>query len=129
MTNWLRARPGLFLKQTGLISETKILPVGALADIQAQPKDELARIGAENLHKAVIIKLNGGLVTSMGMQKAKSLLKVKDDYSFLDIIVRQARHLNRTVSEPHCGTSTIRRPRSETLGKPITFRKNCSKQI
>jgi len=31
------------------------------------------------------------------MQRAKSLLKVKDDYSFLDIIVRQARHLNRPV--------------------------------
>ena len=35
--------------ETGLIPETKIRPIEALADIQAQPTDELARIGAEEL--------------------------------------------------------------------------------
>jgi UTP--glucose-1-phosphate uridylyltransferase len=83
--------------ETGLIPETEILPVEALADIQAQPADELARIGAGNLSKAVIIKLNGGLGTSMGMQKAKSLLKVKGDFSFLDIIVKQTRCFDQPV--------------------------------
>ena len=36
-----------------------------------------------------MIKLNGGLGTSMGMEKAKSLLEVKEGHTFLDIIVRQ----------------------------------------
>ena len=41
------------------------------------------------LDEAVVIKLNGGLGTSMGMDRAKSLLEVKDGLSFLDIIARQ----------------------------------------
>ena len=40
-----------------------------------------------------MIKLNGGLGTSMGMTRAKSLLEVKDGLTFLDIIVRQAQQL------------------------------------
>ena len=36
-----------------------------------------------------MIKLNGGLGTSMGMTEPKSLLEVKDGLTFLDIIVRQ----------------------------------------
>jgi UTP--glucose-1-phosphate uridylyltransferase len=43
----------------------------------------------EALDKAVVIKLNGGLGTSMGMERAKSLLEVKDGRSFLDIIAGQ----------------------------------------
>ena len=39
----------------------------------------------------MIIKLNGGLGTSMGMEKAKSLLQVRKGKSFLDIIVDQVR--------------------------------------
>ena len=36
-----------------------------------------------------MLKLNGGLGTSMGMTRAKSLIEVKDGLSFLDVIVRQ----------------------------------------
>ena len=36
-----------------------------------------------------MIKLNGGLGTSMGLDRAKSLLEVRDGLSFLDIIARQ----------------------------------------
>jgi UTP--glucose-1-phosphate uridylyltransferase len=43
----------------------------------------------EALDQTVVLKLNGGLGTSMGMTKAKSLLSVKDGMTFLDIIVRQ----------------------------------------
>ncbi len=42
------------------------------------------------LARTVIIKLNGGLGTSMGLSKAKSLLPVKGNLNFLDIIARQA---------------------------------------
>ena len=41
-------------------------------------------------NQTVIIKLNGGLGTSMGLSEAKSLLKVKEEYTFLDIIANQA---------------------------------------
>ena len=42
-----------------------------------------------------MLKLNGGLGTSMGMTRAKSLLEVKDGLTFLDIIVRQVLDLRR----------------------------------
>jgi len=41
------------------------------------------------LCKLAVIKLNGGLGTSMGLKKAKSLLPVKHGLSFLDIIAQQ----------------------------------------
>jgi len=41
----------------------------------------------------VVVKLNGGLGTSMGMTRAKSLLEVKPGLCFLDVIARQVLHL------------------------------------
>jgi UTP--glucose-1-phosphate uridylyltransferase len=43
----------------------------------------------------VVIKLNGGLGTSMGMTRAKSLIEAKDGLSFLDVIARQVHELRR----------------------------------
>ena len=45
------------------------------------------------LEKLVVIKLNGGLGTSMGLKKAKTLLKVKGELNFLDIIAKQILNL------------------------------------
>src|SRR5512141_112423 len=72
--------------ETGMIPESSIEPVDipALADVDLPdpaPTDGLAR--------TVVIKLNGGLGTSMGLDRAKSLLEVRDGLSFLDIIARQ----------------------------------------
>ena len=36
-----------------------------------------------------MLKLNGGLGTGMGLEKAKSLLPIKDGVTFLDFIARQ----------------------------------------
>ena len=47
------------------------------------------------LDRVAVVKLNGGLGTSMGMEQAKSLLPVKDGLTFLDIIVRQVLELRR----------------------------------
>ncbi|MEZ5296856.1 MAG: UTP--glucose-1-phosphate uridylyltransferase [Ilumatobacteraceae bacterium] len=44
-----------------------------------------------------MIRLNGGLGTSMGMEQAKSLLDVRDGLSFLDVIVRQVQSLRATT--------------------------------
>jgi len=43
----------------------------------------------DQLKHLAVVKLNGGLGTSMGLSKAKSLLPVKDGATFLDIIARQ----------------------------------------
>jgi len=76
---------------TGVIPESEILPVTMVPDLRTFP-EYLAEIGRANLAKTAVIKLNGGLGTSMGLAMAKSLLPVRQDYSFLDIIVRQAVH-------------------------------------
>jgi len=75
--------------RTGLIPEAEIEPIDSLPDAETFPAS-LAEIGNTALGQTVIIKLNGGLGTSMGLTKAKSLLTVKDGLTFLDIIARQA---------------------------------------
>ncbi|MGV8123850.1 MAG: UTP--glucose-1-phosphate uridylyltransferase [Candidatus Xenobiia bacterium LiM19] len=75
----------------GFIREKDIVPVDSLPDLESLPA-RLAEAGQRAVHKTVIIKLNGGLGTSMGLNGPKSLLKVKNDLTFLDIIARQALH-------------------------------------
>ena len=72
---------------TGVIREDTIEPLldpPMLADVDIT--DAQAR---EAIGKTVIIKLNGGLGTSMGLDKAKTLLRVRDGMNFLDLIARQ----------------------------------------
>ncbi|WP_194948058.1 UTP--glucose-1-phosphate uridylyltransferase [Actinomyces trachealis] len=72
---------------TGLIPEETIEPLTEIDSIDdVEISYEQAR---EALSKTVMIKLNGGLGTSMGMDKAKSLLPVRDGKSFLDLLVDQ----------------------------------------
>lgn len=75
--------------ETGMIPESSIEPVQALPDAEALPS-EYEVLGQKHISEAVVIKLNGGLGTSMGLSKAKSLLQVKNGLSFLDIIAKQA---------------------------------------
>jgi len=48
------------------------------------------------LNKLAILKLNGGLGTSMGCSGPKSAIEVKDHLNFIDLSVRQVEHLNST---------------------------------
>jgi len=48
----------------------------------------------EYLNKLVVIKLNGGLGTSMGCVGPKSIIAAHDGKSFLDLTVEQIAHLN-----------------------------------
>ena len=74
---------------TGLIREADIEPLLDPPVVsQVQVSDEQAR---EALAQTVMIKLNGGLGTSMGLDRAKSLLEVRDGMNFLDIVVAQVR--------------------------------------
>lgn len=75
--------------ETGLITKADIDPVqrDEIADM-----DKIAwlkKAGRSAMEKLVVIKLNGGLGTSMGLSRAKTLLKVKNNLTFLDIIARQ----------------------------------------
>src|SRR4051794_17123459 len=71
--------------ETGLMPEDSIEPVSDLPGY-----DDLSDADAADLlDRAVVLKLNGGLGTSMGMTGPKSLLEVKDGMTFLDVITRQ----------------------------------------
>ncbi|OYO07768.1 UTP--glucose-1-phosphate uridylyltransferase [Enemella evansiae] len=79
---------------TGLIAEDSISPlteVDRLADQHPDPEQS-----REALAQTVMIKLNGGLGTSMGMDRAKSLLPVRDGKTFLDLILQQVRSARET---------------------------------
>ncbi len=77
--------------EAGELAESEIEPVDELPDADELPADEEG--GHAALERTVVIKLNGGLGTSMGMTGPKSLLEVKDGLTFLDIVVRQILHL------------------------------------
>lgn len=76
--------------ETGLISKADIAPVTEDEIADAEKLTGFREAGRAAGQRAVVIKLNGGLGTSMGLSQGKSLLKAKDGLSFLDIIVRQA---------------------------------------
>jgi UTP--glucose-1-phosphate uridylyltransferase len=78
--------------QDGFIREADIQPVLSLPDVEDFPA-ELEEVGQAALLKTVLLKLNGGLGTSMGLDEAKSLLTLKEDLSILDIVAQQALHL------------------------------------
>ena len=79
----------LLAGEDGRIPECEIEPVAELPDAEDLGKD-YAAAGHRVMSQTVVIKLNGGLGTGMGLEKAKSLLVVKEDFTFLDLIARQA---------------------------------------
>ncbi len=83
--------------ETGMVPESTIEPLDmkALSDVDV-PDD----VAAEAVRTTAVVKLNGGLGTSMGMDRAKSLLEVRDGLSFLDVIARQVLDLRRQYDAP-----------------------------
>jgi len=75
---------------TGLISDKDIQPITPDEIEDADRIQKYTEAGRQASPNAVMIKLNGGLGTSMGLTRAKSLLKVKNDKTFLEIILKQA---------------------------------------
>jgi len=73
--------------------ESALLPSAALEPVDAVP--ELAGLpdadgaGAGALAHLAVIKLNGGLATTMGLRSPKSLVRARGELSFLDIIIGQ----------------------------------------
>ena len=115
--------------QTGKIGESTIESVASL------PMSGSQLPGPKRIKKLLshtcLLKLNGGLGTSMGMNGAKSLLPLKDGFSFLDLICRQVLHLREehgpiafllmnsfTTSEETCNLIARSYP---ALGTPIDW--------
>ena len=75
--------------ERGLISREDIVPIEKNDISDMEMLGGFSKEGRLVIKETVIIKLNGGLGTSMGLSKAKSLIEVKNGLTFLDIIARQ----------------------------------------
>jgi UTP--glucose-1-phosphate uridylyltransferase len=76
--------------ETGKIPWTEVAPPepGDLGDMKELVGEDLRQSGESSLGQVVWIVLNGGLGTSMKMDRAKSLVPVKGRMTFLDLIAR-----------------------------------------
>jgi UTP--glucose-1-phosphate uridylyltransferase len=77
--------------ETGMLPDADLDQLADVPEYDGLPDEA----DATALDRTVIVKLNGGLGTSMGMERAKSLLEVKDGKTFLDIIAGQVLGLRR----------------------------------
>ncbi|CRL02520.1 CLUMA_CG015129, isoform B [Clunio marinus] len=90
---------GRFLQEDGPSVEwnrIEKLPDGAVkeyASLNSPSNNEEIRA---MLNKLVVVKLNGGLGTSMGCHGPKSVIPVRNDLTFLDLTVQQIENLNKT---------------------------------
>jgi UTP--glucose-1-phosphate uridylyltransferase len=82
---------------TGLIHERDIEPLTDDNLTDYERTTAFSDAGHEAMNKAVVIKLNGGLGTSMGLDGPKCLLEARDGMTFLDIAIRQTQAL-RTLA-------------------------------
>lgn len=73
--------------ERGFLREETIRPIPSLPDSETFGPHEAT--GRSAMSQVVVVKLNGGLGTSMGLDQAKSLLPVRNGLSFLDLIARQ----------------------------------------
>lgn len=83
---------------TGQVAESDIEPLTdppRLTDVELGPEQ-----AADALARVAVIKLNGGLGTSMGMTGPKSLLPVRGEQTFLDLIIEQVRHARASHGVP-----------------------------
>lgn len=71
------------------------LPEGAIIRYDSLKEPESKKI-RDMLNKLVVVKLNGGLGTTMGCTGPKSLIPVRNELTFLDLTVQQIENLNKT---------------------------------
>ncbi len=79
--------------------EEALLPSSELEPVTGVPAlvDLPAADGARALEHVAVIKLNGGLATTMGLQEPKSLVQAREGRTFLEIIVGQTLALRRRL--------------------------------
>jgi len=88
-----------------LAGGSAFLPEEALSPLGTIPRadedlENMAALGRAHAGKLVLLKLNGGLGTSMGLAKAKSLLRVRGELTFLELIFRQVEALREATGSP-----------------------------
>src|SRR4051812_22490390 len=73
---------------TGTLPDAGIEPVDDVPALErlGRPGDDALR---DALDRTAVLKLNGGLGTSMGMTGPKSLIEAKEGLTFLDVVARQ----------------------------------------
>ncbi|HWV27482.1 MAG TPA: UTP--glucose-1-phosphate uridylyltransferase, partial [Aeromicrobium sp.] len=105
---------------TGMMREADVEPLDGL------PHASMVSVTDQQVREAaattVVIKLNGGLGTSMGLDQAKSLLQVRPGMTFLDIIVQQVRAVRASlgVELPVLFMNSFR-TRDDTLAALATY--------
>jgi UTP--glucose-1-phosphate uridylyltransferase len=77
--------------QDAMLPSAELEPAGDVPALEDLPDVE----AADALKDVAMVKLNGGLATTMGLQEPKSLVEARDGRSFLDIIVGQTLALRR----------------------------------
>ncbi|CAK5110585.1 unnamed protein product [Meloidogyne enterolobii] len=87
---FLRARTVIDWKEVRPLQEELIIPYAQLNMVRGQK--EIVR---ELLSSLVVVKLNGGLGTSMGCKGPKSMISVRNDLTFLDLTLQQIQVLNK----------------------------------
>ena len=75
-------------QDAGLLPSEILEPLANLPRLDELPEPSPGQ-ARDVLDRLVIVKLNGGLGTSMGLSGPKSLLEVKPGASFLDVLARQ----------------------------------------
>jgi UTP--glucose-1-phosphate uridylyltransferase len=83
---------GRFLQEDGpSVDWNRIekLPEGAVKDYSSLQTPTNIEDIRKMLNKLVVVKLNGGLGTSMGCHGPKSVIPVRNDLTFLDLTVQQ----------------------------------------
>ena len=74
-----------------MIPSSELEPAPDVPTLEKLPDVDPASV----LEQLAVIRLNGGLATSMGLQQPKSLLEAREGLSFLEIIVGQTLALRR----------------------------------
>ena len=86
-----RAYERLDSGQSVLVRSADLEPVRDVPRLEELPEPD----DAAALEHVAMIKLNGGLATTMGLRSPKSLLEARDGHSFLEIIIGQTLALRR----------------------------------
>lgn len=118
--------------ERGIVAESGIAPLSHVDRLESLRVDPAVQ--REALARTAVVKLNGGLGTSMGMTRAKSLLPVRDGRTFLDITVDQvfaarAKHgvrlplifMNSFSTAEDTRAALARHPELAVEGLPLDF--------
>jgi UDP-N-acetylglucosamine pyrophosphorylase len=140
ITAFLGALRRVIAGERGMVPETEVDAIPSLPRLDdiLEPAS-----GSEHLlKKLVVVKLNGGLGTGMGLESAKSLLPVKNGDTFLDFMARQILQLRATTGSHEPGfylmnsfstqnetLSYLRKYTSLTAGEAIDFLQNMAPKI